>query len=85
VDVSIAFELHTFIGLKEPDFPGGLIPNHSLQGTGEWAYGITDWWEMGFYTPYADPVDDEFIVTLAPTDDRADLHVHRVSENCGIA
>ena len=50
------FQLHnnyTFIGRKEPDFPGGLVPNHALQGTGEWAYGITDWWEMGFYTPYA--------------------------------
>lgn len=50
------FQLHSnyaFIGRKEPDFPGGLIPNHALQGTGEWAYGITDWWEMGFYTPYA--------------------------------
>jgi hypothetical protein len=46
-----------FIGRKEPDFPGGLVPNHALQGTGEWAYGITDWWEMGFYTPYA--VDQE--------------------------
>jgi hypothetical protein len=34
-----------------------LVPNHALQGTGEWAYGITDWWEMGFYTPYA--VDQE--------------------------
>jgi hypothetical protein len=50
------FQLHSnyaFIGRKEPDFPGGLIPHHALQGTGEWAYGITDWWEMGFYTPYA--------------------------------
>jgi hypothetical protein len=50
------FQLHSnyaFIGRKEPDFPGELIPNHALQGTGEWAYGITDWWEMGFYTPYA--------------------------------
>src|SRR5262249_53155139 len=50
------FQLHNnyaFIGRKEPDFPGGLIPNHALQGTGEWAWGITDWWEMGFYTPYA--------------------------------
>jgi|GraSoi2013_100cm_1033763.scaffolds.fasta_scaffold59687_1 hypothetical protein len=54
------FQLHSnyaFIGRKEPDFPGGLVPNHALQGTGEWAYGITDWWEMGFYTPYA--VDQE--------------------------
>jgi hypothetical protein len=50
------FQLHSnyaFIGRKEPDFPGGLIPHHALQGTGEWAYGITDWWEMGFYTPFA--------------------------------
>jgi hypothetical protein len=44
---------YAFIGRKEPDFPGGLIPNHALQGTGEWACGITDWWEMGFYTPFA--------------------------------
>jgi hypothetical protein len=54
------FQLHNnyaFMGRKEPDFPGGLIPNHALQGTGEWAWGITDWWEMGFYTPYA--VDQE--------------------------
>jgi hypothetical protein len=54
------FQLHNnyaFIGRKEPEFPGGLVPNHALQGTGEWAYGITDWWEMGFYTPYA--VDQE--------------------------
>jgi hypothetical protein len=54
------FQLHSnyaFIGRKEPDFPGGLVPNHALQGTGEWAWGTTDWWEMGFYTPYA--VDQE--------------------------
>ena len=54
------FQLHSnyaFVGRKESDFPGGLVPNHALQGTGEWAWGITDWWEMGFYTPYA--VDQE--------------------------
>jgi hypothetical protein len=36
------FQLHSnyaFIGRKEPDFPGGLVPNHALQGTGEWAWG----------------------------------------------
>jgi hypothetical protein len=48
---------YAFIGRKEPDFPGGLIPNHALNGTPEWAYGITDWWEMGFYAPFA--VDQE--------------------------
>jgi hypothetical protein len=50
------FQLHmnyAFAGRKDPDFPGGLIPHHALNGTGEWAYGITDWWEAGFYTPFA--------------------------------
>jgi hypothetical protein len=45
------FQLHSnyaFNGRKERDFPGGLIPNRALNGTGEWAYGITGWWEMGF-------------------------------------
>jgi hypothetical protein len=44
---------YTFVGRTEPDFPGGLISNHSLQGTPELAYGITDWWEVGFYAPFA--------------------------------
>ncbi len=44
---------YAFIGRKEPDFPGGLIPHRALNGTPEWAYGITDWWEMGFYAPFA--------------------------------
>lgn len=44
---------YAFVGLKEPDFPGGLIPNHALNGTPELAYGITDWWEIGFYAPFA--------------------------------
>jgi hypothetical protein len=50
------FQLHmnyAFSGRREPDFPGGLIPNHALEGTGEWAYGLTEWWELGFYTPFA--------------------------------
>jgi hypothetical protein len=56
VDVSTAFELR----VHEPQgarFSRRPHPNHALQGTGEWAWGITDWWEMGFYTPYA--VDQE--------------------------
>lgn len=40
-------------GRKEPDFSGGLVPHHSLNGTPELAYGITDWWELGFYAPFA--------------------------------
>jgi opacity protein-like surface antigen len=40
-------------GRKEPEFPGGLIPNHTTNATFEYAYGVTDWFEFGFYTPYA--------------------------------
>jgi hypothetical protein len=46
--------LHTnFIakGHKEPAFPGGLIPNHSVNGAAEWAWGVTDWFEQGLYLP----------------------------------
>jgi hypothetical protein len=40
-------------GLTEPEFPGGLVPDESLNGTPEFAYGLTDWWEVGAYLPYA--------------------------------
>jgi hypothetical protein len=40
-------------GQTQPEFPGGFTSNHSLQGTPEFAYGITDWWEGGFYLPFA--------------------------------
>ncbi|WP_243375533.1 hypothetical protein [Geotalea sp. SG265] len=42
---------YTPIGRNEPDFPGGVIPNHSLIGVPEWAVGITDWLETGLYLP----------------------------------
>lgn len=41
------------LGLKDPPFPGGLVSNHSLNGTPEFAYGLTDWWEVGLYLPFA--------------------------------
>jgi hypothetical protein len=41
------------IGQTMPEFPGGFTSNRSLQGTPEFAYGITDWWEAGFYLPFA--------------------------------
>lgn len=44
---------YTFIGRTVPDYAGGLVPNHSLNSTPELAYGITDWWELGFYAPFA--------------------------------
>lgn len=37
---------YTARGPTHPDFPGGLVPNHSLNGTPELAYGVTDWWEL---------------------------------------
>ncbi len=44
---------YTLQGRTQPEFPGGLVPNHSLNGTPELAYGLTDWWEVGFYAPFA--------------------------------
>jgi hypothetical protein len=41
------------VGQTQPEFPGGFTSNRSLQGTPEFAYGITDWWEGGFYLPFA--------------------------------
>jgi hypothetical protein len=41
------------VGQTQPEFPGGFSSNHSLQGTPEFAYGITNWWEVGLYLPFA--------------------------------
>jgi hypothetical protein len=40
-------------GRKDPDFPGGIVPNHALNGTPELAYGVTEWLELGWYAPFA--------------------------------
>jgi hypothetical protein len=42
---------YTPIGLTTPRFPGGLVPNHTLNGVPEWAWGITPWFEQGLYLP----------------------------------
>ena len=47
-------ELHnnyTPIGRKAADFPGGIVPDHALNGVPEWAYGAADWLELGAYLP----------------------------------
>jgi hypothetical protein len=41
----------TPIGRKTADFPGGIIPNDSVNGASEWAYGVADWFEQGLYLP----------------------------------
>ena len=48
----------TPIGRKAADFPGGIIPNHSVNGTAEWAYGVTDWFEQGLYLPVWTPYSE---------------------------
>jgi len=42
---------YTPIGRKFPDFPGGIVPNRTLSGVLEWAYGVVDWLELGAYVP----------------------------------
>jgi hypothetical protein len=44
---------YALAGQKQPEVPGGFDSNHSLQGTPEFAYGLTNWWEAGFYLPFA--------------------------------
>src|ERR1700704_5572391 len=41
------------LGIKDPPFPGGLVSHNSINGTPEFAYGVTDWWEVGLYLPFA--------------------------------
>src|SRR5258707_6030843 len=41
------------LGIKDPPFPGGLASHHSLNGTPEFAYGVTDWCEVGLYLPFS--------------------------------
>jgi len=52
---------YTFKGQTQPDFPGALISNHALNGTPELAYGLTDWWEIGFYAPFAVSSGGQFL------------------------
>jgi hypothetical protein len=38
-------------GGTAPEFPGGIVPDRSLNGAAEWAYGIAPWFEAGLYFP----------------------------------
>ena len=42
---------YTPIGRKQPDFAGGIVSNQTLNGVPEWAWGVTDWLELGTYAP----------------------------------
>jgi hypothetical protein len=50
---------YTPIGRKTADFPGGIIPDHSVNGAVEWAYGVTDWFEQGLYMPVWSPYSQD--------------------------
>ena len=49
------------IGQTAAEVPGGFHSNHALQGTPEFAYGLTEWWEAGFYLPFAVNGDNQFL------------------------
>jgi hypothetical protein len=49
------------VGQTQPEVPGGFFSNHALQGTPEFAYGVTNWWEAGFYLPFAASGDGQFL------------------------
>lgn len=38
-------------GQRSPGFVGGLPNDKNWNGVAEWAYGVTDWFEMGIYLP----------------------------------
>jgi hypothetical protein len=48
-------------GSTTPDFPGGIAPDRTLNGTPELAYGITDWYEIGLYAPFTVDSDGTFL------------------------
>ena len=38
-------------GRKDADFAGGVVPDHAWNGVPEFAYGATEWLELGLYLP----------------------------------
>lgn len=48
-----------FLARRKADYPGAVVGNGTLNGTPEFAYGVTDWYELGLYAPFA-ARDDRF-------------------------
>ena len=42
---------YTPIGTKTPAFPGAFAADHTYDGVAEWAYGVSEWFEIGAYLP----------------------------------
>ena len=47
-------------GRRDAEYRGGMVPNGAVNGTPELAYGVTPFWELGAYLPYAVTRDGEF-------------------------
>jgi hypothetical protein len=41
----------TPLGRRTAEFPGAIVADRSFNGTAEWAYGVTPWFEQGLYLP----------------------------------
>jgi hypothetical protein len=53
---------YTPSGRSEAAFPGGVVPNHAVNGVPEWGYGVTTWFEAGLYLPvYTITADGEVL------------------------
>jgi len=48
----------TPIGRKTGDYAGAIIPNNSVNGAVEWAYGVAPWFEQGLYAPVWSPYSE---------------------------
>ena len=57
---------YTPVGRTQPAFPGGIVPNHALNGVPEWAYGVTKWFEAGLYLPVYTLTNDGRALFVVP-------------------
>src|SRR5579885_1948538 len=54
---------YTIRGATRPANAGGVVPEHSLNGVPEWAYGVRNWFEAGLYLPlYSVTRDQAFLI-----------------------
>jgi hypothetical protein len=69
-------------GSTAPNFPCGVVPDKSLNGVTEWAYGVAPWFEAGVYFPLYSIARDNGVLyngfklrALIVTPDAADREV----------
>ena len=73
---------YTVSGSDTPSFPGAVVPEKSLNGVTEWAYGVAPWFEAGLYFPLYSLTRDDSVLyngfklrTLFVTPDAANRNV----------